>query len=84
VLGPRITGRAVGVHPAISILVLIAGGQLFGIWGAALAVPVTGLAIVIGRAVYVHWRAQYDAMQAGAEPVAAGFPVRAVLEPAEP
>ncbi len=52
VLGPRITGRAVGLHPIASMLGLVAGGKLFGLWGALFAVPVLGFAFVIVAAVY--------------------------------
>jgi predicted PurR-regulated permease PerM len=62
VLGPRITGEAVGVHPALSILVLLAAGKLFGVWGVALGVPVTGLAIVIGAELYKNWRKQQEGL----------------------
>jgi predicted PurR-regulated permease PerM len=52
VLGPRITGHAVGLHPIASMLGLVAGGKLFGLWGALFAVPVLGFAFVIVAAVY--------------------------------
>ncbi len=50
VLGPRITGHAVGLHPIVSILALIGGADLAGLWGALFAVPVVGLAVVVGMA----------------------------------
>lgn len=43
VVGPRIVGRFVGLHPAVSLISLIAGAELFGIWGAIFASPVAGL-----------------------------------------
>lgn len=43
VVGPRIVGKAVGLHPALSLIALIAGTELFGIWGALFAAPVAGL-----------------------------------------
>ncbi len=52
VLGPRITGHAVGLHPIASMLGLVAGAKLFGLWGALFAVPVLGFAFVIIAAVY--------------------------------
>lgn len=51
VLGPRITGHAVGLHPVVSILALLGGADLAGLWGALFAVPVVGLAVVIGSAI---------------------------------
>jgi predicted PurR-regulated permease PerM len=56
VLGPRIVGRAVGVHPAVSLIALIAGGELFGIWGAIFASPLAGLVQAILTAVWTQWR----------------------------
>ena len=52
VLGPRITGHAVGLHPIASILGLVAGAKLFGVWGALFAVPALGFAFVVAAAVY--------------------------------
>jgi predicted PurR-regulated permease PerM len=43
VVGPRIMGRAVGIHPAVAIVALVAGSELFGIWGALFGAPLAGL-----------------------------------------
>ncbi|MDQ6773153.1 MAG: AI-2E family transporter, partial [Candidatus Dormibacteraeota bacterium] len=42
VVGPRIMGKAVGVHPAVAIVALVAGNELFGIWGALFGAPIAG------------------------------------------
>lgn len=47
ILGPRIVGHAVGLHPVASILALITGGQLFGAFGALLATPIVAAAWVV-------------------------------------
>jgi AI-2E family transporter len=49
VVGPRIMGRAVGIHPGVAIVALVAGSELFGIWGALFGAPLAGLlqAIVV-------------------------------------
>lgn len=52
ILGPRITGHAVGLHPIAAALGLIAGAHLFGLWGALLAMPVLGFTFVTIAAVY--------------------------------
>jgi predicted PurR-regulated permease PerM len=39
VITPKIVGDQVGLHPVITILALLVGGQLFGIAGMILAVP---------------------------------------------
>jgi predicted PurR-regulated permease PerM len=43
VIGPRIMGRAVGIHPAVALLALVAGTELFGFWGALFGAPIAGL-----------------------------------------
>ncbi|MSQ10451.1 MAG: AI-2E family transporter, partial [Dehalococcoidia bacterium] len=50
VLSPRITGQAVGLHPIATILALIGGAEVAGMWGALFAVPLVGLGAVLGRA----------------------------------
>lgn len=40
VLGPRIVGERVGLHPLTVILSVLIGGELFGVTGMFLAVPV--------------------------------------------
>lgn len=43
VVGPRIMGDAVGIHPATALLALVAGTELFGLWGALFGAPLAGL-----------------------------------------
>jgi len=38
VVGPRIMGKAVGIHPATALLALVAGSELFGLWGVLQAI----------------------------------------------
>jgi uncharacterized membrane protein YraQ (UPF0718 family) len=52
-VGPRIIGRAVGIHPATALIALVAGTELFGIWGALLGAPIAGL---IQAIVTAAWR----------------------------
>jgi predicted PurR-regulated permease PerM len=56
VVGPRIMGRAVGIHPATALIALVAGTELFGIWGALFASPLAGLLQAIGTAAYREMR----------------------------
>jgi predicted PurR-regulated permease PerM len=37
---PKIMGDKVGLHPLVIMIVLIAGGSFFGLWGMVLAIPV--------------------------------------------
>jgi predicted PurR-regulated permease PerM len=52
ILGPRILGHAVGLHPVASILALIIGAQLFGPFGALLATPVLAACWVVIASLY--------------------------------
>jgi predicted PurR-regulated permease PerM len=58
VVAPRILGKAVGLHPAVSIIALVAGADLFGLWGALLAAPLAGLLQVLLASTWHAWRAQ--------------------------
>jgi predicted PurR-regulated permease PerM len=56
VVGPRIMGRAVGIHPATGLVALVAGTEVFGIWGALFAAPLAGLLQAIGYAAWLEFR----------------------------
>ena len=59
VVGPRIVGQAIGLHPAVSLIALIAGAELFGIVGALFASPVAGVLQALLIAVWSEWRAAH-------------------------
>ena len=52
VIGPRVMARAVGIHPAVALLALVAGSELFGVWGALLGAPIAGLLQAFATAVW--------------------------------
>lgn len=56
VVGPRLVGRAVGLHPAVSIFALLAGAELFGLWGALFASPVAGVIQAVIVEIWHEWR----------------------------
>jgi len=56
VVGPRIMAKAVGIHPATAIIALVAGTELFGIWGALFGAPLAGLVQAIGTAAWKEFR----------------------------
>lgn len=56
VLQPRLVGESVGLHPAVSILAVLAAGEVFGLWGALFAAPVAGIAQSFMEAVWRSWR----------------------------
>lgn len=46
-LTPKIMKGRIGLPPVVTILVVLIGADLFGLWGAVLAVPVTGMLVSI-------------------------------------
>jgi predicted PurR-regulated permease PerM len=62
VVGPRVMGKAIGVHPAVSIFALLAGAELFGIWGALFASPLAGLTQAILTEIWRDWREAHSDM----------------------
>jgi predicted PurR-regulated permease PerM len=56
IIGPRIIGKAIGLHPIISLAALITGAELFGIVGALLASPIAGLAQAFIISFWDQWR----------------------------
>jgi predicted PurR-regulated permease PerM len=46
-LSPNILGRSLRIHPLLVILVIFTGGEMFGIMGLLLCIPVTGIIKVI-------------------------------------
>src|SRR5579859_1268871 len=56
VVGPRIIGKTIGLHPIVSMAALIAGAELFGIPGALLASPVAGVLQALLIAIWTDWR----------------------------
>lgn len=59
VVGPRIIGKTIGLHPVVSLAALIAGAELFGIAGALLASPVAGVLQALLIAIWTQWRAAH-------------------------
>jgi predicted PurR-regulated permease PerM len=56
IITPKIVGNTVGLHPMIAIVALLIGGQLFGIIGMLLAVPVTAVLQVFIRSLVISYR----------------------------
>ena len=53
---PRISARAVDVHPAVAFASVMLGAALFGVAGALLAIPVSAMIIALGET----YRKRYD------------------------
>jgi predicted PurR-regulated permease PerM len=52
ILGPRIVGHAVGLHPVAAILSLLVGAKLFGLFGALIATPLVAATWVVIASIY--------------------------------
>jgi predicted PurR-regulated permease PerM len=56
-LTPRLVGDRVGLHPMVVMVALVVGGNLLGVWGLVLGVPITAVLAVLGGEVLGRWRA---------------------------
>lgn len=56
VLGPRIIRSQVGLHPVLSVVALMIGADLKGVWGALFAVPAAGILVAAWIAGVRVWR----------------------------
>jgi predicted PurR-regulated permease PerM len=55
-LGPRIIRTQVGLHPVLSVVALMIGADLWGVWGALVAVPSAGILVAAWVAGVRVWR----------------------------
>jgi predicted PurR-regulated permease PerM len=56
IITPRVVGSTVGLHPLVAIVALLIGGQMFGLMGMLLAVPVTAVLQVFLRSLTAWYR----------------------------
>jgi len=56
IITPRVVGNSIGLHPLVTIVALLVGGQLFGLLGMLLAVPVTAVLQVFLRSLTDYYR----------------------------
>ena len=59
VLTPKLVGDKIGLHPVAVIFAVMAGGQLFGVFGVLLALPVAAVIVVLLR----HAHRQYTSSE---------------------
>jgi predicted PurR-regulated permease PerM len=59
VLQPRLVGHFVGLHPAVTILAVLAAGEVFGLWGALFAAPVFGIGQALLVGVWRSWKERH-------------------------
>ena len=60
ILSPRIFSKTVGVHPIVALFALFAGGELFGLLGGFLSVPVVGVLQQIIVALWHRWKSEHS------------------------
>ncbi len=82
-VAPRVMGRSVGIHPAVSLVALVAAGEVFGLWGALLATPLAGLLQAIAAYVWIAWRETHKEqfIEAGQSPIGQAG---SAIDPAHP
>lgn len=79
ILGPRIVGDSVGLHPVWVMLALAVGGFFLGLIGMLLAVPVAVLVKLLGQRAIEKYRASeayLGSTAAAGEPAAAAATAR--------
>jgi predicted PurR-regulated permease PerM len=52
ILGPRIMGTSIGLHPLLVLFALLAGIKVAGLWGALFGIPVAGILYSMGLYLY--------------------------------
>jgi len=55
VLTPLLLGDKIGLHPVVVIFAVLAGGELFGLFGMLLALPVAAVVMVLLRYSHQHY-----------------------------
>lgn len=60
IISPKILGDGMGLHPIMVVFVLLAGGQLYGILGMLLALPVAAVLKVLIRFIFLKLVATGD------------------------
>ena len=55
-LTPKIVGNRVGLHPMVVMISVIVFGNLMGVWGLVIAVPVTAALMVIAAELVAAYR----------------------------
>lgn len=66
IVTPRVLAGRVGLHPLASLFAMVCGGQLFGLFGVILAVPVAASLAVVIRYVGAGWRLAAPEVDSGA------------------
>lgn len=84
IVAPRVLAKAVGLHPAVSIIALLVGAQVLGVWGALFAAPAAGLLQVLLAEVWVEWRHDHRDQFVDDDDTAPFKPVAPLIPPLVP
>jgi predicted PurR-regulated permease PerM len=57
IIGPKVVGDALGLHPMVVLLALLVGIRVAGVWGAVFAIPLAGVIYAMGYSLYRRQRA---------------------------
>lgn len=60
VLGPKLLGTALKIHPIVILLAFLVGYRLAGTWGAIFAVPVTSAVFIVLKELLKYWKQEAD------------------------
>lgn len=58
IISPRIQGRAVKIHPALILVILVIASETAGLWGVVIGVPLTAAARDVVKYFYDDWTRQ--------------------------
>jgi predicted PurR-regulated permease PerM len=81
IVGPRIVGHSVGLHPIIAISAVIAGVELFGILGALFVAPVVGVLQAVIISFWREWHLTHPELFSTKKAATAG---EVTMQPATP
>jgi predicted PurR-regulated permease PerM len=58
IISPRIQSRAVNIHPALILVILVIASETAGLWGVIIGVPLTAAARDVFKYFYEEWTEQ--------------------------
>jgi predicted PurR-regulated permease PerM len=63
VVGPRIMSSAVGIHPLFTVMAMLVGAQMMGIWGALFGIPIAGVFGLVASSFFNRLKTFFNAPQ---------------------
>ncbi len=61
VVGPRIMSSAVGIHPLFTVMAMLLGAQVMGIWGALFGIPFAGVIGLVASSFFTKLKDFFNA-----------------------